>query len=308
MSIFQNRVTLTQNIAYMALMAAINIIFSVVSSFIPVIGYFLMLVLPLTSVIVTLFCKTKYYPIYFIATIGLCLVSTLWNISNTIYYVIPSILTGFLFGMLVKYKVNGMYIILLTSILQTILSMLLIPVIDFFLGIDLIIQFETIFSLQNSTSISNIVPSFVFFISLCQMIFTYIIIDEEINKFGFQIIEQKIVSVFLPLGTMFCLLIVFIFSFFALPVSYLFLMITIFLSVFMIVTSIQEKNKLIVVLDIVSFLITFVLFGVFYQMVDDNKGLLLISIFPTLVAFITIANNLLRLKTHKDRIETRGKK
>lgn len=307
MSLLQKRTTLTQNIAYMAIMAAINIIFSLIASFVPIIGYFLMLVLPLTSVIVTLYCQKKYYFIYMLATIGLSFAITAWNLTYTIYYVIPSMLTGFLFAILIKNKINGVYIILLTSILQTIISLLFIPLINFLLSTDVILQFLTLMSLQNSTSISTIVPSFIFFISLCQMIFTYTIIHDEITKFGYEISEDKFGTFLLPLGTILCLAIVAIFSMFLLSISYLFLMISIYLCLFMVITHLQSKNKLISFLNLVALLISFIVFGVFYSLLDGEIGLLLIGVFPLLTSLIIIFNNLLRLKTHKDRIEARGK-
>ena len=87
------RETLIQNIAYMALMAAINVIFVLLTTLVPVLMFLIIIVLPLTSTMVTLLCKKKYFPIYAIATIALCMIVTIWKIDDTIFYVIPSIIT-----------------------------------------------------------------------------------------------------------------------------------------------------------------------------------------------------------------------
>ena len=89
------RETLVQNIAYMAIMAAINVVFVLITTLVPALLFLMIFVLPLTSTMVTLLCKKKYFPIYAVATIGLCMVVTLWKIDDTIFYVIPSIITGF---------------------------------------------------------------------------------------------------------------------------------------------------------------------------------------------------------------------
>ena len=57
---FKKRETLTQNIAYMGLMAAINVIFVLLTYFVPFLIFLLVFVLPLTSVVVTIFCQKNY--------------------------------------------------------------------------------------------------------------------------------------------------------------------------------------------------------------------------------------------------------
>ena len=116
MKLFSKRETLLQNMALMGIMAAINIIVAVISAFAPVASIFLVLILPLSSTLVEIYCKDRYYPIYAVATIGLSLVATLWNMETTIFYVLPSILTGYIFGLMSKKNVPAIYSILSASI------------------------------------------------------------------------------------------------------------------------------------------------------------------------------------------------
>ena len=55
----------------MALMAAINMVFSLVAMVFPFASLFLIIALPMASVLVVLTCKEKFYPIYAVATIFL---------------------------------------------------------------------------------------------------------------------------------------------------------------------------------------------------------------------------------------------
>ena len=98
MNIFKKRETLLQNMTYMGIMAAINFIFILLSSFIPFLLFVLVFILPLASAVVTVFCKKRYYIIYFVVTGALCL---LINAPDTMFYVIPSLITGFIFGFLI---------------------------------------------------------------------------------------------------------------------------------------------------------------------------------------------------------------
>jgi len=61
MSVFKKRETLIQNITYMAIMAAINVVFVVLTTLVPLLMFLIIFVLPLTSTVVALFCKKKYY-------------------------------------------------------------------------------------------------------------------------------------------------------------------------------------------------------------------------------------------------------
>ena len=119
---FKKRETLTQNIAYMGLMAAINVIFVLLTYFVPFLIFVLVFVLPLTSVVVTIFCEKKYLPIYMLATIGLCLIATMNNFSDTLFYVIPALISGVVFGLLVERKVSPVWIIFVSSLITTGLS------------------------------------------------------------------------------------------------------------------------------------------------------------------------------------------
>ena len=91
------RESLVQNITFMAMMAAINVVFVVLTTFVPVLVFLIVFILPLTSVLVTLHCKKIYFPIYAVATIGLCLICTIWQIDDTIFYAFFQLYTVRLF-------------------------------------------------------------------------------------------------------------------------------------------------------------------------------------------------------------------
>jgi len=76
MRLIYERENLAKSIPLMALMAAINIIIAALATLSPIASIFLILILPLTSAIVELCCKDRFFPIYGLATFGLSLALT----------------------------------------------------------------------------------------------------------------------------------------------------------------------------------------------------------------------------------------
>ena len=106
------------NITFIAIMSAINVVFTLLSFFIPIAGIILVLFMPLISVLTTLLCHKKYVLIYFVATVFLCLIITLKDFSDTFFYVIPSLVTGITFGVLIQKKVSVLHSILIISLIN----------------------------------------------------------------------------------------------------------------------------------------------------------------------------------------------
>lgn len=294
----KKRETLVENITYMAMMAAINIVFSLIASFLPIISIFIMIILPLTSVIVILYCKEKYFIIYALATIGLCLAVTFYNLQNTIFYIIPSLITGLVFGLLIKYRVHAAWILILTSLLQVGITYATIPLINFLFSTDIILSFKTAFALQNSPLIDTIIPSFILLCALAQCIFSYIIIQSEIKKFDYTANDQQVSVIWFSIYSFIAFGLMVLFAFFVLSVAYIFLIIGIFFSLYLIIDLCSLKKPIWFVILGICLIITFFVFGATYPILKNHpSGLLLISVFFVLSDLICLCRRLL-LKKH----------
>lgn len=299
MSGIKRRESLIQNITYMALMAAINVIFVLLTTFVPVLFFMIVFILPLTSVLVTIHCKKIYFPIYAIATIGLCMICTIWRIDDTIFYVIPSIISGFAFGFMAEKKVPSYWIILITTILQIGFTYASIPLIKVLTGRNIVEVFATAFGIKDFIYLDYVTPCFIFFISLAQEIIAFIIIKEELKKFG-MVFEEPVnlpLSLAVSLATSIALAVAFIFIYG--PISYLLTLITIFLGIYALFYLIIEQSKLIYMLLIVDFVISFFLFAILYPLIKEPLGLTLINIFFIQEAIIVLINNYL-IKPRKE--------
>lgn len=189
MELFRKRETAVQNIAYMAIMSAINIIFVLISNLLPVLLFLLVLILPLTSTIVTLYCKKRYYPVYAIVTLGLCFaVAGAFSIFDALIYVFPSLIVGFVFGYFFEKKLPAILIIVGATIVQFGLTYL-----TYFILTKVITNFDImygiikIFGMSDFPYLESFIVIFVYIISLIQIVLSYIFIKLEINKFGIDI-------------------------------------------------------------------------------------------------------------------------
>ncbi|MFA5235313.1 MAG: hypothetical protein WC399_00455 [Bacilli bacterium] len=174
--------TPTKTITYMALMAALNVLFAFVATFVPMAGLFLVIALPLASALVALRVELRYYPIYFVATLGLCLVVTLQQLETTIFYVFPSLILGFAYGLLYRFKMSDGVILIVSSIVQLGLLYLTVVLIDAIFEIDFIASIQALMQLGSSGEANVVMPAFLYVISLAQTIITYMIIGPEIEK------------------------------------------------------------------------------------------------------------------------------
>ena len=289
--------TIIQNITYMAIMAAINVVFVLLTTFLPFLFFLIVFVLPLTSTIVTLHCKKRYFPIYAVATIGLCLICTIWKIDDTIFYVIPSIVSGFVFGLLIEKKVPSFWIILSTTIIQIGFTYASIPLIQVITGRNIITDFATVFGIQDFVYLNYVTPCFIYFIALAQQILAYVIIREELPKFGYVLNDPKNIPLSLTISIGASIVLTVAFAFVYGPISYLFTLIGLFLTVYAISYLILENNKIVFIILAASLLVTVFAFAALYPLVPVPLGLLFINILFFQVAIIVLINNyLLRRK------------
>lgn len=284
---FKKKETLLQNMAFMGIIAAINVILCALSTLFPIAGIFIMILLPFFSAMVTMLCKWKYYPIYFFASIGVALAATFWNTEFTLFYLLPSLITGFLFGLCFIKKISGTYALLFTSIVQCGLIYLLLPIIKLIYGTDLITLFLTLFKLNNHENIMIIVPSFIYLLSLIEMVLSYIVLTNEIKKFTQDIIDEndRLIK-FISLGLA---ILVIPFVFFAPNISYLLMFVSLFITISLFIDLVMKRYKLIIVLSSIALAIGFILIFALFNFVKMPYTLLLINtsnIFVSLLALL----------------------
>ena len=299
MKMFSKRETLTENIALMALMSAINIIICVLLAFLNVFSIFLILVLPLISALVEIYCKDRYYLIYAFASLGLSLIATLWNIETTIFYLVPSLFTGYLFGLLAKKNIPSIYSILLTSLVQMGLTTGEIPLINFIFDVNIINTFKTFFKLNESTNVDVIIPSFIFTISLIEMSLSYLIISNELIKLKIEEYENDKFDYLNCASLLLFSILSILFSFFSLETSYLFFMISLYFVIFIIGKTISRKHIPEILFFVLVLIASIILYALFNGGQSMKANVLLLNIIPSSIGLIDIIFLVLK-RRHKN--------
>ena len=72
-----------QNLAFVALMCALNAVVATLSTLVPLSSLFVIIFLPLVSVLTVILCEDKYAIIYLVAAIALSLGVTAYDITAT---------------------------------------------------------------------------------------------------------------------------------------------------------------------------------------------------------------------------------
>ncbi len=297
---FKKRETLTQNITYMGIMAAINVIFVVLTYFVPFLLFVLVFILPLSSTIVTLFCKKKYFPIYAIATIGICILATMNNFSDTLFYVIPSILSGFAFGILVEKKASSLWIILISTIITIGFGYAFIPLIKFLYGTDIVDVFAKMFNLKDFPYLNYVIPCFICFISLAQSTISYIVIKTQLPKLGYEI-NDNISHYSTYIGSLVFIVLDILFIFVYPSLSYLFAIGVLFFSIFVFIDFCEKIKKIPLILSGVSLLIGLVLYITLYKYIPTPIGMHLLDTIFVGILIIGFVDNCLLI--HKSKLE-----
>ena len=303
MKLIYERKNLAKSIPLMALMAAINIIVAELAALSPIVSLFLILILPLTSAIVELCCKDRYFPIYAVATFGLSLALTFWNLETTVFYVFPSIITGYIFGLLAKHKIPVVWSIFTATLAQTAITYALIPLVNFIFEIDIIHTFEVAFRVAEMNHIEIIVPSCIFLISLIQVSLSQLIVTQELTKFKISEADNEFFNLLSKYaGILFSLMII-LFYFLSLEFAYLILMISIYFASYAVATSIMKKHYLHLTAYSIPLVVTIFLIAFLQQYLREASSFLLIGFTTLCICMISLVFSYLNKKKEKIQLE-----
>ena len=299
MKLFKKQESLVQNMVYMGLLAAVNVVFVLLTYFIPFLLFILVFVLPLCSVIITYYCKKYYFPIYFVVVTAICL---LIDMPDTIFYVVPSLITGFIFGLFVDKKIQPIFSILLATIVQFGISLAFIPLIKLLTGRDIVIDMATIFHLQDYVYLNYVVVSFVFFVAFAQVMISYMVMHSELTKFGISFSSDTKYIFVLDLISIGFGLLVILFAFVYPTLSFVFLMLIFIVTIDRLLYLDFQHYKLYIIELIVISLATIFFVAALYNQIQSPMGLLLIGFLPFCISCACLLNKCLLSKRNKDTI------
>ena len=165
-------------------MAAINVIFALISSYVFAFSLLIMLFLPLASIVVALNVDLKYYPVYFFGTLLLALVINMANIDNTLFFLLPILTSGLAFGLLIKHNVSDVLILFVVSLVNVLTTFITIPVINLIYDINFLEVFARFIGFNNTKIGMLILPSVLTLLAFMQTLITLILLLDFVKCVG----------------------------------------------------------------------------------------------------------------------------
>ena len=273
-------------------MAAINLIFILLATFVPPLMFLLILLLPFASTVVSYYCLKRYYIIYAVSTVGLCLLCS-FNIGDTIFYVVPAVVSGFVIGVLLEKKIHPFWLILSSTLINAVLTYAFIPLVDLISATSIVDSLLGIFNLRDFTYKTELAYLFVFFISLMQCALSHFIILSDAKKIGIEINTR--INYFWPyiIGLEVSIALAVGCAFFYMPLSLVFICISFYFAVFLLLDIAFSKKLLIYILLAVLLLAMIFIFAIFYKSLKEPYGIVLTVIFPLAIGALSFLKNCL---------------
>ncbi|MBO6280436.1 MAG: hypothetical protein J6M95_02520 [Bacilli bacterium] len=293
MNFVKKRETPVQSIAFIGIMAAIDVVFVLITSLLPILFILLVFLLPLTSVLVTLSCKKFYFPIYFIATLALCFgVTAGFSIFDTLIYVLPSLITGFIFGILIEKKVSAIYILIINSVVQYLLTYLTFLFLDKVIGqVSFFDSIYALIGLANFKFKGILTNIFTYVIAQIQIILTYIFVKYEMIRINMEI-NLEIKNRFLLYGLTLVGGILSVISVFFFPeVTILLTLVTLSITVYEVIDLLAKRNNVIYFVTGFSLIAFIFLFAFLYQFAPIPNQLVLLNALYLIITIVDFLFN-----------------
>lgn len=171
-------------LAFVSIISAICLILILITHFTGSVGIILLLTLPLCASLVSLSVNKRYVITYIVATILMSII----DIQLSLFVVLPSLLSGTLFGVLIKRYIHGYYIIIINSLFQLLLEIGAIYLVRAIYNVDIIKTIAAIIKLSDN-DFHQVSFLFIFLISLIETTLAYLIISNELKKMSFSFNE-----------------------------------------------------------------------------------------------------------------------
>lgn len=299
MKFFSERRTPSQNIAFLAIAAALNAIFSLLIHFVPLSDFVVLLFLPLISAMVGLLCEKKYLPVYLVAALGVSLAVTAYDISTTLFYVVPAILSGTAYGFFYHKSWPLPYVLLGTAIITMALNYVSLPLIKLIYNQDIIAFFLNVLNLTNHPYVHDIIPAFLLTYALAQTAITHFVIQGFFARFHLAKDESEKFSLSYPIGGICGVILTISFAFSYPVVSYVFLVLSIYFSAFASLLFSERFPWWVYLIFGLLELGSVYGFALLYPLVPKDGGLAFLSLFLFSLDTATLLGRLLCLRKGK---------
>lgn len=273
------RETPIQNIAFIAMMAAVNGALSLILSFLPVSAFGALLVLPCINALGIYLVKPKWIAVYAPVALAIPLLVTAYDISTTLFYVIPSIASGLIYGGMSKFKCPVALTIFACSLFTLGATYLTIPLIKAIYEIDMIPSMLITLGKADSTLALSIVPSILFVYSWASVSINHLVMIFVQNKLGFETRNYLFEEYLYPLLTVLTSYGSIRLASVNTSLTYIFFSISLFFMVFTVPVLLRKLRYYCYIILIATLVIAFFLFAIFAKNYTSDTVISLATIF-----------------------------
>lgn len=272
-----------KQLTFTSIMLSINIVFVILNLYLPLFSLIILIGLPFAASLVKLNCNYKYTLAYLISSFLICF---LIDYQTTFFYLFPSLISGIIFGILIKYNVHGFYILFISSLSNIVLEILSILFLKIIYNIDFLNVISTLLNI-NIDKLNNIFLVSLFLFSYIQMLLSYIIIEAEISKFNFKIKED--LNIFYSTFIFnFLFIIISLSCYNYLYINYLFTAASLIFSVYLLYYFIKFDNKFLNIISLLLFIIIYIICLVFSSWFKNNGLSWFFNIFSIITLLISV--------------------
>jgi hypothetical protein len=283
-------------------MGAINVLFAVLSSYLFTFSLLIMLFLPLARVIVALNVDVRYYIVYLLGTLFLALIINLANIENTLFFLLPILLSGLAFGLLIKRQWPDILILIIVSGVNLVTMLITIPIINLIYAIDFLNVFASFIGFSDLEFGKLILPSILTLLAFMQTLLTLIIIHSDAHYFQIVLrLKHWKYAVYMNVVMIFITVLLSIYS---PPLALALLFIICLLSTYELIQlyAVNRLNGLLIAATAFSFL--FIGIAVFRTFSDLKPyfGVIIAAIPIVIADFLWLYNSSIKSEAHDERI------
>ena len=296
MKVLTKQETPTGNIALLAIFSAILVSFSLLMAFVPPLSIVLGFFLPLVSAVAIYYTENKYIPFYIIGSAALCMGVTFFNFGDTLFFVIPSIISGSLFGFLRTKKLLPQLNLFIIGLVQFLLHAAAYYLLIAITGVDLVKTVSSFIGIDDQpfTNLLIIASSFMLAFSLGESGLNHLMIEGFLNKFSEEDKKDHFITrIILSIVSILAGVSSIVFGAIGSPLLTVFFVVSIYFAITGLdVLFIVKRQIWIYVLLGISFLLSIFLFAIFNPFIEGNNAVSLFSIFSISFSIVTFVSNI----------------
>lgn len=175
-----------REIALAGIALSLSIIFLGLSYVIPFSSFLMIIFIPFLSALLAIRSSLKNQFIFLLAVVLISFI----DIQEGLFYLIPNVIIGLVYGNLVNFKLDRSLLFLGTSTISFLLSYVAIYLINFIYKIDLFLVFSNLFRLEES-QFKLIAPLFFFALSVIQTLIMTLTVQDEMKKFNVSTYDNR---------------------------------------------------------------------------------------------------------------------